>query len=156
MPIGAESMHADLVLAIPYSDQFDRTPVVFRSVRHYSRIAPEFEAFRVKPLEPLGEGAFGLVTKGLFRSDSGVEVLVAIKTLKGSASSDDRVAMLQVRTPQHDIAPSHAVPPCTQPLSTARCGYCSSHAVPPHTHVPNLCQRLDAGTAHRMTHPCMT
>lgn len=67
---------------------------------HETRVPQELNRVRITMLEKLGEGAFGLVQKGLYNPNSSVipEFPVAVKTLHEGYSSDERTELLKEAT----------------------------------------------------------
>ena len=58
---------------------------------NYSKISKE----QISTEHQLGEGEFGVVYNGKWTSQSGNTQTVALKTLKSTASNDERVKLLQ-------------------------------------------------------------
>ena len=65
--------------------------VIYEQIEQYAKISPS----AVKKQQQLGEGEFGVVYKGQWKSKTGEMQTVALKTLKSTASNDERVKLLQ-------------------------------------------------------------
>ena len=59
--------------------------------------------------QQLGEGEFGVVYKGQWKSTTGRIQTVALKTLKSTASNDERVKLLQEAAIMGQFTHSHIV-----------------------------------------------
>ena len=65
--------------------------VIYEQIEQYAKISPS----AVNKQQQLGEGEFGIVYKGQWKSKAGGMQTVALKTLKSTASNDERVKLLQ-------------------------------------------------------------
>ena len=65
--------------------------MIYEQIEQYAKIPPS----AINKQQQLGEGEFGVVYKGQWKSTTGRTQTVALKTLKSTASNDERVKLLQ-------------------------------------------------------------